>query len=207
MRWLAALAVLAGLAIYFYAKPVPQTSAPIHEFIEGGGPPVGGHPNLDQLPTPQPTAGTTGAAAPGASPSPTPGATPHGAARSQSIDESPLGPPPALRPVREATPRLVKLREEAARNPHGTPPSLLMFSDEVGERVAQVRNEREATALFRELEECLVKPEDPSSHSVQGICLINARDLSRKFEGLRAAYTSLEKKSNPDVVKSIRDLP
>ncbi|HEX4923435.1 MAG TPA: hypothetical protein VFV50_05095 [Bdellovibrionales bacterium] len=203
-RWLAALAVLAGLAVWFYPKLVPEKTTPATEFIEGTGdapanamPESSPAPSLTAAPSPQPSA----------SPAAVPGATPSGATNTKAPSDTALGPPPALRPVREATPSLAKLRDEVDKNSHGTPPSLMRFSDEVGERVAQVRNERQASDLFVELEDCLTKPKDKNAHSVQAVCLINARDLSQKYESLREPYRALVKKSNPTVVKLVKDVP
>jgi hypothetical protein len=142
---------------------------------------------------------------PDASPAPTGQPTPT-PKPGLSIDSKPEGGPKKL-PLYGETPSLEKMREEAAKDPHGTPRSVLAFSSRVGGKVRAAQSSREGEILFRDLQSCVQHPQDELAHSIHAICLLNARKLSEKFPELRGNYDDLARQTNPRVLKLIQGIP
>ncbi|MCC7443033.1 MAG: hypothetical protein IT285_15475 [Bdellovibrionales bacterium] len=82
------------------------------------------------------------------------------------------------------SPSVESLREEVARNPHGTPPSLLLYAQRMADRMeAAMQTGDEADRLFAELEDCVRSPTERVTIQVQVVCYTNAGRLSRKYGG------------------------
>jgi hypothetical protein len=82
-------------------------------------------------------------------------------------------------------PRSEVLRNEVARNPHGTPRSILVLGAELGVRLrVALRSESDARVFFSHLRECVVgNSTDTPPPSVQALCFVHARQLVRRFPG------------------------
>jgi hypothetical protein len=111
------------------------------------------------------------------------------------------------RSIRDEAPTMAQLNGEITANPHDTPPTLLKFTERVASRVDAVRTEPQANALFGELESCVLNPREAQAHSVLAVCLMTARDLSKRYSRLRGDYQSLEGKADPKVVRMVRSVP
>lgn len=84
----------------------------------------------------------------------------------------------------EATPGLAEspdaetLRREVERDPHGTPPSLTAFAENVGDRMERAkRDPGAAEALFRDLERCALQP--GGATSARAFCVKSAERLNQ----------------------------
>lgn len=94
-------------------------------------------------------------------------------------------------------PALEAVRAEVARDPHGTPPTLLAFASRMADRMeVALASEAEATRFFGELDDC-VQDQSPATGLPQTrlSCLANAGRLSRKYPGaLSGKFGELEDK-------------
>jgi hypothetical protein len=86
-----------------------------------------------------------------------------------------------------------------------TPPSILSFSLELGERFDRAANSAEESERFmRELDECATEDaRDTGARlpSVRALCLLNARHLSEQRPELKNAYSVIEAKVPDDIRK------
>lgn len=100
--------------------------------------------------------------------------------------------------VAQLIPPVAKLREEVAASPHTTPPSLVRFALDLGQRLqAAEKSESEATLFFGELETCVM--DKAQVHSARAMCLMNAERLTQTFSGLQARAVSLRQRVEPEV--------
>ncbi len=97
------------------------------------------------------------------------------------------------------------VREEVAKNPHGTPHSMIEFSGRLAARMEQaLENEEEAGKLFSELENC-VRAADATTLPVRAVCLSNANRLGLRWpESLGENQRRLEGAANADVRKLVQ---
>jgi hypothetical protein len=105
-------------------------------------------------------------------------------------------------PIAAAVPSLEEQRREVEKNPHVTPLSLLRFSDAVQSRIEQqATTDQGAARVFTELEDCVAAPKDKDAHSVQALCLLNARRLSKAHPELAGRYASLRTRAQSEVLR------
>lgn len=115
--------------------------------------------------------------------------------------------PAARLPLKEKIPPAEALREQVAKNPHGTPAALTGFSIALGEKMdAAQKSEAEAKAFFNELEDCTLGREQQGRHSIQALCLLNAKRLGHAFPSLARDYEELERRSDPRTVDIIHGM-
>lgn len=114
-----------------------------------------------------------------------------------------------MRPLARVIPSSATVRAEVARNPHVTPPSILSFSLELGERFDRaLRSSEESEKLMRELEKCAtedVRNTGERLQSVRALCLLNARHLSEQRPELKNAYSVIEAKV-PDAIRKLSNV-
>ncbi|MEQ1877387.1 MAG: hypothetical protein ABL958_12145 [Bdellovibrionia bacterium] len=128
-------------------------------------------------------------------------------ARATQANASYTTPKPTWKPLVDDTPSLATITEETEKNPHETSQSLLDFSSKLGRMVDSVHTPDEGSELFMELVKCVTEPKDAGAHSVQAVCLVNARELSEKFPQFKYNYEVWSKKAHPKVLDLIKDLP
>jgi hypothetical protein len=100
------------------------------------------------------------------------------------------GPKPSL----ENLPQVLQIREEIARNPHGTPQTLLAFADELAKSMQGAFNDRETRfEVSRQLISCARDGQAKgSAKAARALCLSNLERLKERFpEELTASYQSL----------------
>jgi hypothetical protein len=80
-------------------------------------------------------------------------------------------------------PRVEDLRDQAEADPHGTPPALMEFADEVGREMEGAFDSPEkARSAARMLEGCaLPGPETPIPQSARALCAENLRRLAERY--------------------------
>jgi hypothetical protein len=103
--------------------------------------------------------------------------------------------------LNQVIPTLEEIRNEVTEDPHNTPKSLIGFSIDIGERMRSVKNESEATDLFREFEDCLFHKSNSSAQSIQALCLLNARRLSDQYKDLKNSYVALATRADRRVLE------
>jgi hypothetical protein len=115
--------------------------------------------------------------------------------------------PAARLPLKEKIPSGDTMREQVSKNPHGTPTALTGFSIALGEKMeAAQKSEPEAKALFQELQDCTLGTEQQGRHSIQALCLLNAKRLGQSFPALARDYEDLERRSDPRTVDLIHGM-
>lgn len=105
-------------------------------------------------------------------------------------------------PVARFMPSLEQERSEVAKDPHGTPESVLKFSLSLGERLDSLESEDEAASFIDELDECVTRPPKPNSTSSKALCLLNAKKVAGKYPALDAKAANLESRAD----RKIRDM-
>ena len=101
-------------------------------------------------------------------------------------------------------PNLGDVREEAAQNPHGTPPSLLAFAAMMGERMeTALASESDAERFFPELESCVDDSAGSQAPQTRVVCLVNAGRLARRHPKLASRYDELSRK-NPSIAQLVK---
>ncbi|HTL12310.1 MAG TPA: hypothetical protein VL588_07470 [Bdellovibrionota bacterium] len=79
-------------------------------------------------------------------------------------------------------PPVQNLRDEVAKDPHGTPPSLLRYAAQMADRMeAAFQSPEEADRLYPELEDCVKDPGGTVTQTVKLTCYVNALRLSRRY--------------------------
>jgi len=79
-------------------------------------------------------------------------------------------------------PPVQNLRDEVAKDPHGTPPSLLRYAAQIADRMeAAFQSPQEADRLYPELEDCVKDPGGTVTQTVKLTCYVNALRLSRRY--------------------------
>jgi hypothetical protein len=134
-----------------------------------------------------------------AAPSPGPSPVVKEASATASAGGSPT------RRVIESAPTLDKARDEVGENPHVTPKSLISFARELGPRMEMAMKSSEAAdTLFTELEECAGSPRGRLNPSAQALCLVDMRDLAKKYPDLRPREKAVSEKADAGVLKLAR---
>lgn len=108
------------------------------------------------------------------------------------------------------TPTIQEFRNEVARDPETTPPSLLRFAAVLGPRMeAALKSEDAAKALEPELEDCaLARNGHGAIASVQATCLSDARKLGRAYpDSLGERAANLTSQADPSVTRLLSVLP
>lgn len=102
-------------------------------------------------------------------------------------------------PLMALLPLNTELRQEVARNPHQTPPSLLRFGADVGKRLSQAKkSETEASRFLTELSECGTSELGAQMPvQVQAMCLITASQLGKVWPTLHSRVEEILKSSDP----------
>ena len=129
-------------------------------------------------------------------------------AKGQSESPSAFGPiaSAARVPVAALMPSKEALRADVGLDPHVTPKALLKFSVDVYNKMAVAKaNETAAKDLIAELKTCALDRD--GAHSVQALCLLNAKRLANQYPGFAADYHSLEGQADPQVLKIMSSLP
>lgn len=132
---------------------------------------------------------------------------PTSAVQNETQGALPLASNPTARTesVKVIPPRNEDLREEVKADPHVTPPSLVKFAANVGERMKlALQSETEAASFFNELEDCLSESGDSVSPSAQALCLNEARRLSLRFTSLAKRFEKVSGAAEPEVTRLSR---
>lgn len=92
-------------------------------------------------------------------------------------------------------------REEAAKDPHSTPPSLLAFADQMADAMDEAKkDEQKGSALFSKLDTC-VMGDGPSP--ARALCAENAKRLAKMYPSLKTSLDDLMKKMPEDVARLV----
>lgn len=109
---------------------------------------------------------------------------------------------PVEKTIKELAPTVESVRDEVAGDPHVTPKAILDFSIALGQKMEQAEvSEDAARKFFSELEECVLTEGQTTAHSVQALCLLNAKRLAKKYSTLQTNLERLEVKAHPEAVR------
>jgi hypothetical protein len=97
------------------------------------------------------------------------------------------------------------VREEAEKNPHETPPSLIAFAHEISRRETESRKSPEsALSFFAELSDCVA---GNNIAQAQALCLTTAHEVADVYPDLlKDRYNALMDSSPEEAKKLTRDL-
>lgn len=96
-------------------------------------------------------------------------------------------------------PQLTALREEVKKDPHSTPPVLLKFADQMATAMDEAKKgESEGTALFKKLQTCIAQD---APIAARGLCLENAKRLSKMYPSLEGPFSELMKSTPKNVIQ------
>lgn len=110
-------------------------------------------------------------------------------------------------PLAEKIPPADKILDQVKKDPHATPPALVQFSLDLGDKMDAAQNsEPKARALFQELEDCTLGGAQQGRNSIQALCLLNAKRLGNTFPSLARDYEQLERRSDPRTVDMIHGM-
>jgi hypothetical protein len=97
------------------------------------------------------------------------------------------------------------LREEVKKDPHHTPPSVLSFAIELGQKMDNATESSEkATKLFNELSDCVNSEAFRSRPSIRAICLSNAGRLSRRVPALEDHFQELMRNTDRKIIDLVQ---
>jgi hypothetical protein len=101
------------------------------------------------------------------------------------------------------SPTLDLVRKEAEQNPHETPPSILKFAADLGEKMQVARqSENEARKFYPELSNCARDvPAGSYASTPQTLCFTDAVELAKQYPSLARNLDGLKQDLDPDTLK------
>ncbi|MCM2321677.1 MAG: hypothetical protein NDJ90_00265 [Oligoflexia bacterium] len=104
------------------------------------------------------------------------------------------------------SPSLGTIREETARDPHVTPPTLLSFGAELGARLTvAAQSEAKGLEFLDQLQECVTtNAEARTAPAAQAMCLIHGKWLTQRQPGLKGKFEELRAQAGPEAQSIFR---
>jgi hypothetical protein len=106
------------------------------------------------------------------------------------------------------SPSLDQVRKEAEQNPHQTPPSIIKFAADLGEKMEAARqSEGDAQKLYPELASCAQDiPAKSYASTPRMLCFSDAVELAKQYPSLNRNLDEIKQDLDPDTLKRFNQM-